>query len=330
LKKISVRVEGGSIGQLIGLAMALAIKKRYKREFEIIYHNKVQLHTSGFQLRKFLSSEEQIVVIDEIKKNHSIIVQGRFFDKIPVKIRFIAKPLRMIYQKLLFIKAKLRSYSLMNSQKERTTLFEKIPGEKNYIDRITPEIDLIRGVYWPGLIASVYDELSERFDSAQVPNPLIPPEETLNRIVIHYRLGDMRTERRWQMSHGVIDPNCLLEMVNRIRKSAKDDLPAYIFSDEIDVARSIFATLQPTKFYYSKRNDVWTDLKDMVNSTHFIGSFSQVSAVVAQIRFCQGLQNNYLPKNRRLGKIKRTSRQEGVNYFRTRILPLDDAIYSMS
>jgi len=329
LKKIRVEIEGGSIGQLIGLAMALSIQKKYGRDFILVYKRYKLLHTSDFNLHNLLYQGESVEIEDFSSHKRESPKQGRIFLRIPIGVRPYFFYFRYLYQLARGKLAKIFSYFIARIERDNKVIVERVPGEKRLIDRVTQDTLTVKGVYWPGLVGFVINDLHSRFEMAGIPNPISKESEPLELIVIHYRLGDMRTQRRWQESHGVIDPNTFARILEKIRKVEGRDLPVLVISDEIEVARKLFDRLNVKNYSFSPGADIWVDLKLMANARYFIGSFSQVSMVAAEIRTVHGLPANFLPINRRSGKIARQSRQKGIKYYRAQYLPLDNEFYKL-
>ena len=138
----------------------------------------------------------------------------------------------------------------------------------------------------------------------------------------------MRTDPHWRKTHGVLDPSIILQEVEKILENKHEAIPKFVYSDEPAIAKLLLESVGMTDCVYIQPTDIWTDLRRMSNSKYFIGSFSTVSMVAAEIRTSQNLSSNQLPLNCRKHKSSQTL--SNTNYFEARALPLRHWVYKIS
>ena len=303
-----VIVAGGATSQLLGIAIVKYFEKQ-GTELELYYEPSPLAHTKDFAFKGIIRYQQF----------YSIGRLDRYF---PKQFAFLLKPTRHIHRFFTHV-VKLFGDS---SQEEPSNYFSCLfSGRIINIVKWNPETGMLYGEIWAGIVGKVAKELELFFEGSNLENPFGTKDGIQDNISIHYRLGDMRTDRSWRKSHGVLDPTSICERVVEIQAAATTRLPIIVYSDEPEIAKLLMESAGMMNCQYSEPLDIWGDIKRMSNSTHFIGSFSTVSLVVAEIRTSHGLSSNNLPLNCR--KYRVTQELENASYFEARILPVTHQIY---
>lgn len=321
-QRLKIYFGGGATSQLIALGTAVYIEKIRERKFELIYVHEKMTHTQGCVIKNLTRHEELVTnYIDEIP---NLAVQGgRFWSFVPLSARKYLITVRKGYESIF------NAISLMKmtfSNRRGSSISLRYLGDIKSLGYINKSTKSLVGNYWPGIIHCVAEELKWRFENSDLPNIFEEVEKIPGTVSIHYRLGDMRTDPLWQVTHGVLDPKCILKIVESLNGNYKEKFVVKVFSDEPDIAKSIFQELGVYHWEFEEAGDIWADVQKMLRSEVFIGSYSSVSMLVAEIHSAVNSQVSFLPKNSRKHKVGR--KQIGVNYFKAKFLPLDDLVYS--
>lgn len=303
-----VIVAGGATSQLMGVAI-LSYFQRQGVRLELFYEPSHLAHTKDFVFKGNIDYQE-------FRSN------GRLDKYFSNRLRFLLKPIRKIYRCLLYI---VQPFHQSGGEKSIEFLSILIDEKEINVVKWDHETGLLYGEIWAGIIGEVVEELKEFFEGSTLENPFEATADLQENIAIHYRLGDMRTDRFWRKSHGVLDPTSICEQVVGIQNASNMQLPIFVYSDEPKIAKLLLESVGLVECQYLEPLNIWADIKRMSSSIHFIGSFSTVSAVVAEIRTFYGLPSNNLPLNCRNYRVT----QELANscYFEARILPLNHLIY---
>jgi hypothetical protein len=243
-----------------------------------------------------------------------------------VGLRGLVKPIRKFYLSLLRFLNLFTTSQKIDKSSDAASI--RINKELIQIVSQNPQTGILYGEIWPGIIGQVAEELAEFFTNSTLENPFELTTSGEYYLAIHYRLGDMRVDSFWAESHGVLDPITIFEEVKKIRNLSHHNFSVFVYSDEPKVAKRLLESVGLYGCTYIEPSDIWADIKGMSNSTHFIGSFSTVSAVVAEIRTFHKLPANNLPFNCRRHRVVQTL--ENSNYFEAKMLPLSDPIYKVS
>ena len=323
IRVIHIYFEGGAVSQLLALGTGIYFKNLQNMNFTLNYRNLILVHTKGFKLAKFLLPDETYKTFTPLKKE---IKMNRFWSKIPSRFIPYFKWIRLLYQhaRSLFF-----SFNASFQKKDPTVLRNKISNDRRLLNNLNPNISTIHGPFWPGLVGSVWPELDSRFKLAKITSPFERIENLQERIVVHYRLGDMRTVPYWANSHGVITPKFFVEIVDLVNRKFLLKLPVHVYSDEPEIARRLLKSIGIFDWKIHSNSLIWNDISEMKNCVAFIGSFSTVSSLVCEIRKIQKLKNNYLPINSRRFKIGRLEKLDKVPYLRAHYLPESHWIYQI-
>jgi hypothetical protein len=324
LEPIEVIFEGGAAGQLLGLATGLYIKKTTGIPFKLVLIPGAYALTPGYALHEVTAPSEWMIYKKEPAIEQPREKGGRFWRLIPSRYRFIFIPLRVV------LEFSIRKYSDLGihlDNRKSVNLRLRYSGDMKTLNLVNSKTKSIRGNHWAGLVSEVMSELEERFSSFSKFNPFNLSEENIEGVAIHYRLGDMRTNRESRINFGVLDPEQILKFVIRYQKKSQKNLAVTVFSDEPDVAQSLFENLGISEWRYEKNDSVWDDISIMSRYTHFIGSYSSVSGIISEIRSVKRLEPSILPLNSRRYAIK--AKQGNVSYFKSKVLPLDHWVYEM-
>ena len=306
-----ILVAGGATSQLLGVALQLYYLEKGV-PLEIVYVQTKMSHTDGFIFQGVLKAEE-ISATSRLEKylpKFLLRYQSLFitvFNHFRPWISILHRKKRIGVERILTV--------LVDNKIEKVATWNSVTG-------------LINGGIWPGIIGIALGNLRDFFSKSSLPNPFAPSVNTECNIAIHYRLGDMRTDPHWRKTHGVLDPLIILQEVEKILGNKHEVIPKFVYSDEPTIAKLLLESVGMTDCVYIQPTDIWTDLRRMSNSKYFIGSFSTVSMVAAEIRTSQNLSSNQLPLNCR--KHKLSQRLSNTNYFEARALPLRHWVYKIS
>lgn len=314
---------GGACSQLSALATGLFLKQKFDVNFELVFLDHDMSHTSGFLLAPLLRDGETFT-------SESVLMTGknrgdRLWKHLPKSFRIHLNPLRRGYEKV----GQAINYLVISRDNMREEVIQlRYMGDIRSLRRVSGRVSAITGNFWPGLISEVGKELGQRFIEVGWPNIFdSSPTNLSNTIAIHYRLGDMRTNPNYQISHGVMSPTSLASVVSKIRRKVGEDIPLRVFSDEPEIARICLQKMETLNWTISSPQNIWLDIQSMLESRFFIGSFSTVSMTVAEIHANILRKTSFLPTNARHHKIGR--KQNKVNYFSSKILPIDHEIYQI-
>lgn len=303
-----VLIAGGATSQLLGLAMLKYLRK-IGVPAELFYLKTEMSHTQNFVFDGMIDFEE-------------IRPEARSAKFLPKSLQPLSRPLRILYANALRIVGGL-GFNLETHGHE--SLETRIRGKSFTLATWNTKTGMVNGGIWPGIIGVVATELRQFFEGSPLPNPLAPQVEYQPNITIHYRLGDMRTDRHWRKTHGVLDPAIIFKQVTKLWELTCEKLPIIVYSDEPHVAAALLESVGLLECIFVVPANIWSDVKEMASSTYFIGSFSTVSSVVAEIRTFHNLSENILPMNCRRHKVLQG--QANSRYFEARTLPLRNSIY---
>jgi hypothetical protein len=313
---------GGATSQLMALASGIYIEKFHNRKFQLVYCHAPMSHTDGFVLGSLLN-ENEIEIYNSAKKHYAHVKGDRLWRFIPVFAQKYMTPLRRVYELAmrfgLFI-------NLSIGNRKSSSIHLRYFGDTRSFRHISEDTTSISGNFWPGVVHEVSKELDNRFQSSGLPNIFQIASKAPNTLAIHYRLGDMRTDPLWKVSHGVMDPSTLAKRVRELEKKSQSAYLVKVFSDEPYIAKKLFESIGITEWEYATAGNIWLDIIEMLRAQYFIGSFSTVSMLVAEIHSgIHGFQS-FLPRNARKHNVKH--RQAGVKYFQAKTLHLEHWIYS--
>ena len=306
-----VVIAGGATSQLMGLA-ALKYLQQQGVAVELFYLATGMSHTAGFVF-------EGLIDFQEIQS------VGRVEKYFPKQLQSLLNPLRWIFASSARTLSRLTSSKRIHSIE---TLETRIDGKLFEVATWNTETGLINGGIWAGTIGIVAKDLRDFFQDSSLPNPFEQRIIRQRNIAIHYRLGDMRTDPHWRRTHGVLDPTIIYNEVTKIRTLSDNTLPIFVYSDEPRMAKLLLESVGLFECIYLEPLNIWADIREMSNSDYFVGSFSTVSMVVAEIRNFHGLPSSNLPLNCRKHKV--TQKQINSTYFEAKTLPIRHWTYNTS
>jgi hypothetical protein len=305
-----ILIAGGATSQLLGVALHLYFLEKNKF-LEILYVKTKMAHTQGFLFGYAIQAKE-------------IQVQGRIEKYLP---RFMWSYENLIRR----VSNELRRLTFFfvhpNRVSNEIDLSIEVNGRAEIVGTWDTRSGMITGGISPGIIRIAAPQIKELFSKLTFSNPFDRLIDNPKNIAIHYRLGDMRSNPYWRKTHGVLDPSVILKELYKISESITGHLPRIVYSDEPQIAKLLLESVGLFDCEYVNPSDIWSDIQKMSNSTFFIGSFSTVSMVVAEIRSFY----NYPPSNLPINCRKHTlSHQTGSSdYFKARILPLRHWVYKI-
>lgn len=306
-----ILVAGGATSQLLGVALQLYFLRRGVL-LEIFYVQTKMSHTQGFIFQDIITSQ-QVSSSNKIEKY------------LP---KFLWRHQHLLRQIYSFFGRKFSSLSVKKSDTSLRALVIPFDNQRETVATWCTSTGLVNGGIWPGIIGITADELTDLFSKSSLPNPFNLNLEASSNIAIHYRLGDMRTDPHWRKTHGVMDPSTIRDEVEKISLNIVGNIPKHVYSDEPHIAKLLLESAGLFGCTYMEPSDIWSDLSRMCNSTYFIGSFSTVSMVAAEIRTIHGYSASHLPANCR--KHRLSQKIKNTDYFEARILPLRHWVYRIS
>lgn len=305
-----ILIAGGATSQLLAVALHTYFQKKGKI-LEICYVKTKMDHTQGFLFGHAIHARE-------------IQVQSRIESYLP---KFMWRYQNSIRQFNYELRRVTSFFVRKNRVSQEKNLLIEVNGRTEIVATWNIKSGMIVGGISPGIIRIAAPELNEFFSKFSYSNPFDRLKDFPENIAIHYRLGDMRTNPQWRKTHGVLNPSVILEELNRICKGTTRQLSRVVYSDEPQIAKLLLESVGLFDCEYVNSSDIWSDLQKMSNSTYFIGSFSTVSMVAAEIRSFY----NYLPSNLPINCRKYTSphKASSTDYFEARILPLRHWVYKI-
>ena len=280
-------------------------------------------HTNGFALEPILGSNSFEIIEDPIT-----IMQapksGRILSRLPKQFHIYFALPKFLYGTIMKLRYRIFRY-LRNLRSEHISLTSF--GDLRSLKRISSRTLTLNGNYWPGLIENVINELENLFKDTKFPNIFSDELTPIEEVCIHYRLGDMRTDKESKITHGVIDPKQLLQIYSDLCVREGRNLNVVVFSDEPWIARILLEDAGAENWRFQEKNEIWNDVDQMISFRYFIGSYSTVSFVIAAIRYAKHELESVLPRNSRKHRISRL--QPGCRYFRARILKIEHYAYSL-
>jgi len=305
-----ILIHGGATSQLLGVALHLYFLEKSKF-LEILYVQTKLAHTQGFLFGHAIQAKE-------------IQVQGRIEKHLP---RFMWSYENLIRRVINELRRVTFFFVHPNRVSKEIDLSIEVNGQAEIVGTWDTRSGMITGGISPAIIRIAAPQIKELFSKLTLSNPFDRLMDNPKSIAIHYRLGDMRSNPYWRKTHGVLDPSVILKELNKISESTTGHLTRIVYSDEPQIAKLLLESVGLFDCEYANPSDIWSDIQRMSNSTFFIGSFSTVSMVVAEIRSF----HNYLPSNLPINCRKHTlSHQTGSSdYFKARILPLRHWVYKI-
>lgn len=305
-----ILVAGGATSQLLGIALQLHYLEQ-GISLELVYVKTKMSHTEGFIFANNFKAKE-------------VSLSSRIDKYLP---HFLLRYQSSISQVINHVRKWVSILQRKKSDDAERTLTVLIDNQLENVATWNSMTGLVNGGIWPGIIGVTVGGLRELFSRLSLPNPFVPYDAAQNNISIHYRLGDMRTDPYWRRTHGVLDPLIIFQQIEKILEIEPSAIPKFVFSDEPAIAKLLLESVGMNDCVYIQPSDIWSDLRQMSNSTYFVGSFSTVSMVAAEIRTSRNLSSNYLPLNCKRHKVSKLL--SNANYFEARQLPLRHWVYKI-
>jgi hypothetical protein len=168
---------------------------------------------------------------------------------------------------------------------------------KRALSTIRPWTKFIQGYHSDtAILLESIPELSNIISQTSKPNFLFGAG-SVNSISIHWRLGDYLSNPIHNHTHGVISAEQIISCVQSLPVEMRD-YPIFLYSDSIEIAKSIFASADFFQRMTFLCGDIWQDLYAMTRSKIFIGSHSSISVWVSlSILNSNNNATVYLPAN---------------------------------
>jgi hypothetical protein len=301
-----VKCAGGATAQILALSNAIYLSKKLNRTFKLKYYPYSTGTYWPFAIRELLKENE--IAEEGVTRGMKTaeLKSGEHIPNFPLRRKGLS------YEGLLQIIHKLHLNNLLNRLRGEKV----IGGKRKNLEKVTSNTLVVSGNFVPIIDRDVFDALSSRFVEAKLPNLFITHRDATD-VVIHYRLGDMRTmpSRNPKMGgHGVVNPltfKQILELENINTKKIKIKL----VSDEPAIAFKLLRDVGITTVYAEKQPSIWEDLETIGSAKIFIGSMSQFSMFGATICASNG-GKPYLPISvYGQGNLKEDLGNDLFNYF---------------
>lgn len=320
VKPILVKCTGGATAQLLALSNAIYLSNKLSRPFKIKYYPYSTGTYWPFSIEALLQKGESVEVVNTRGVTTNGLQSGDFIADFPLRRKSFS------YERLLQVIHKMHLNSTLNILRGEVV----ISAHKQNLEKVKMRTAVVSGNFVPLINDDIFSQLSQRFDSAKLPNPFVIQGKK-EEVVIHYRLGDMRKmpSRNSKFGgHGVVDPLYFrrildLENIELSKTSIK------LVSDEPEVGRKLLKDVGiSVKIDIAKRT-VWEDLQTISSAKIFIGSLSQFSFFGATVCAFNG-GRIYLPSNIYGGEnLKDIFELINCSYFNCSYLPIDHYIFKM-
>jgi hypothetical protein len=297
-KPFTVKSAGGAASQCIALQNAIKVSNMTGRPF-IFKH--FPFSTGGYwplAIEELLSQSE---ISADFGKTVGLSYKHGLDFMIGVPIP--NHPLNrrgLSYEKILYFLKKARAYSAINFVKCFVRSEHDVRNSMARLESIPKNMKFLTGGFVPLDDDDVHRDLALRFQRSGLLSPYLEPSKENNSILIHYRLGDKRVnfQNPRLKSGGIIDPKCL---VNMLPSPLGSDL--LVVSDEPREAVNLLKSIGINGSTPTSGEDLWEDLKVMVDSRIMICSWSTVSQLAATIRSFQEKMTYYPSKDPGTGSI---------------------------
>jgi hypothetical protein len=119
----------------------------------------------------------------------------------------------------------------------------------------------------------------------------------MKKVAVHWRLGDFLAREEQFNFHGVVDFEKSIEPIIERLQRHNSSLRIKIFTDQETVAKKLLMTycLNSEADVEVVSGELFSDLREMIQSEFFIGSNSGISFWVGAVRNTLGLKMNFLP-----------------------------------
>jgi hypothetical protein len=315
---IIVKCAGGATAQLLALSNAIYLSIKINRPFKIKYYPYSTGTYWPFAIKELLEENELIeegstrgVEIDGLKV-------GEYIANFPLRRKGIS------YERFLQVIHRLHLNNILNHLRGEVV----IGGKRKNLEKVRARTSVVSGNFVPLIDNVVFTKLSDRFTSANLPNPFNTHDKK-EEIVIHYRLGDMRKmpSRDPKMGgHGVVDPITFLKVL-ALENINIDNISVKLVSDEPKIAVKLLKDVGISSTSESEKTSIWQDLQTISSAKIFIGSLSQFSFFGATVCALKG-GKPYLPsKVYGEGNLEEDLNIVLFNYFECNYLQSDHYLF---
>lgn len=272
-KILRVKTTGGHTAQLLALMNAIYLSKKIEKEFQIQHFSTSTGTYWPLAIRGLLREEE--IFKDTKIDDEAVIAQnpGEYIPNFALRQNGINR-IKFLYAiQQLGLDVPLR----------RIRGEVVISGKRERLDLVSDHTRMVSGIYVPLVDEYVFDDLSNRFNRASLPNPFSRKNLAQRDVVmIHYRLGDMRkipSRIPGIGGHGVVDPVVFAKLISQ-NAGEWGSYRIEVISDEPLLAQRLLSEVG-VKTVISSQGNVWRDLQRISESRVFLGSMSQFSLVAA-------------------------------------------------
>jgi len=303
---IIVKCAGGATAQLLALSNAIYLSIKLNRPFKIKYYPYSTGTYWPFAIKELLEENELIEEGNTRGLETDGLKSGEYISNFPLRRNGIS------YERFLQAIHRLHLNELLNHLRGEVV----IGGKRKNLEKVRARTSVVSGNFVPLIDNVVFTKLSDRFTSANLPNPFNTHDKK-EEIVIHYRLGDMRKmpSRDPKMGgHGVVDP-ITFKKILELESIDTDTTSINLVSDEPGIAVKLLKDVGISATSESKKKSIWQDLQTISSAKIFIGSLSQFSFFGATICAFNG-GKQYLPsKVYGLGNLEEDLNISLFNYF---------------
>ena len=303
---IIVKCAGGATAQLLALSNAIYLSIKLNRPFKIKYYPYSTGTYWSFAIKELLEENELIEEGNTRGLETDGLKSGEYIADFPLRRKGVS------YERFLQVIHTLHLNNILNHLRGEVV----IGGKRKNLEKVRARTSVVSGNFVPLIDNVVFTKLSDRFTSANLPNPFNTHDKK-EEIVIHYRLGDMRKmpSRDPKMGgHGVVDPITFLKIL-ALENIDINNFSVKLVSDEPEIAVKLLKDVGINAISERKKASIWQDLQKISSAKIFIGSLSQFSFFGATICAFNG-GKPYLPsKVYGLGNLEEDLNISLFNYF---------------
>jgi hypothetical protein len=276
---IIVKCAGGATAQLLALSNAIYLSIKLNRPFKIKYYPYSTGTYWSFAIKELLEENELIEEGNTRGLETDGLKSGEYIADFPLRRKGVS------YERFLQFIHTLHLNNILNYLRGEVV----IGGKRKNLEKVRARTSVVSGNFVPLIDNVVFTKLSDRFTSANLPNPFNTHDKK-EEIVIHYRLGDMRKmpSRDPKMGgHGVVDPITFLKIL-ALENIDINNISVKLVSDEPEIAVKLLKDVGISATSESEKTSVWQDLQKISSAKIFIGSLSQFSFFGAAICSANG------------------------------------------
>jgi hypothetical protein len=270
-KPFIVKTAGGAASQCLGLMAAILISKQIDRPFKIRHF---PYSTGGYYPLAIGPLLHEGEIMDSKVSTRGLspqenLVVGRIIEDHPLLRKGFT------YEKFLNVLRKLNLETVGKRMRAEFYLNYSLAR----LNRVPKSISAISGGYLPFVDKYVNDEMDSRFVRAGLKSPFSKRQESqmLNRVVIHYRIGDKRTTYSHPgiMGDGIVDPISFRKILDDLGHI--EEFEIYVISEEPEVAQGLLREVGIEAKKNPESGNLWSDLFLMSTASIVICPWSTVS-----------------------------------------------------